>query len=208
MTSSSASPTTSTTISSTTVRMIRLRVPGVTPGLLDPPLARLHGGQPCIPAPLQFARDEPVLGVDGVVLPLRERRLVTRLLQGVLQLTPSVVAFPPPLRDGGERRLHAEGLQPAEHLRRHGAIGPHAAEAGAAGRRQLAEGAGADVALRRPSGAGVGDLQPAPAPGASEQARQQGLAAPRGTATQTALAVGVLRHEPLIALVLRPADVA
>jgi hypothetical protein len=132
------------------------------------------------------------------------RRLVARLLQGILQLAPLVAAFPPLLRDGGERRLHAQRLEPAEHLRRLGTVDPHAAEADAAGGRQR---------VNAPVQTQLCVVWPAPEwrPAAcariapAEQARQQD---PRGSAAQVALAVGGLRHQPLVALILRPADVA
>ena len=43
--------------------------------------------QALVPVPLEFARDQPVVGIDGVILPSSVRSLETRLLERQLDLS-------------------------------------------------------------------------------------------------------------------------
>ena len=128
-----------TTISSISVRIIRLRVAGVAPGLcqarsrLAPereqafPVGRgerrlracrqrvlfvfqaAHRQEALVPASLQLGRDEAVVGVDGVVLPPCTGRFVTRLLEGEFDVALLLALLDPARLQGIDRRLKPSG---------------------------------------------------------------------------------------------------
>ena len=154
----SASSSTRTTISSINVRMIRLRVAGVAPGLCQArsrsaPSAsrrsrsvavsavwglaasasrssskRAHGQETLVPASLKFRRDEAVVRVDGIVLPPRTGGFVARLLEGEFDLAPLLRLLDAARLEGADRGLYAERLKTLDHFGADSTINPQAAE--------------------------------------------------------------------------------
>src|SRR5207253_532986 len=171
-------------------------------------LFALDGDECLLVGALKRARDEPVLGLAGVVLALRARGLVLGPLKRELLLSE-------PLGVSGlelGRRLGA-GTKPGRGHRLEEGVGDGAVEPGAAQRLTGAIGAvqvtatHAGVARRAAVAARVGDLHPPAAAAAAKQTLQQGGALTGGTA---ALATRPrVRPQPLArGQVVLPADIA
>jgi hypothetical protein len=72
--------------------------------------------QALVPTPFQFARDQPVVGIDGVVLPSGQRRLEAGLLQRQFYLAALGAVLAPAGVQRRQRRLNAERLEAFDHL--------------------------------------------------------------------------------------------
>ena len=108
----------------------RRRLLGLTESLeLDLQIAQLH--QLLVPAPLQFAGDQTIVGINGIVLTMRPGGFVLGLLDGILDLLALVGLLLTLRLHRGQRRLDPERLQPIENLLGDDAINPHPAEADA-----------------------------------------------------------------------------
>jgi hypothetical protein len=91
-----------------------------------------HGNKRLVPTPFEFAGDQAIIRINGVILPAGKRRLVTRLLECKLQLAALLGSLR--LADLGrfESGLNAERLQEPHDLRTNCLINPQAAEGDAA----------------------------------------------------------------------------
>ena len=128
-------------------------------------------------------------------------------LERVLKLAPFLGLLLAVGFHGGKCRLDSERLKAIENLTCDDTIDAQAAERDAAVGSHGSEGATADVALCRTARVAVGDLELLTAPGAAEEARQQGFATSDRATAQIALAVGVVGNHPLIPLELQPRDI-
>ena len=164
--------------------------------------------QTFVPAALQLGGNETVIGIDGVVLPPRQRRLVARLFEGKLDLAPLLDLLDPGRLERAERRLDAKRLDTRDHLPGNDPVNAHAAKRDA-GRTAVVEVTAATVIAPGTAVlAAVGDMQLAAAMAAAEQAGQKRLTAPDRTAAHEALPVGVVADQALVPLELGPANVA
>ena len=163
--------------------------------------------QALVPAPLEFARDQPVVGIDGVILPSSVRSLETRLLERQLDLPALLGVLASTFLKSRQSRFDAQRLNALDDFGGDRGIDAKTAEGDAALRPVVEEGALAviarDVALR----SAVSDMQLAPAMAAAEQAGEQGFPSPHGAPARPALAVGVVADQALIPLEGIPADI-
>ena len=145
-----------------------------------------------VPTPLEFTRDQPIVGIDGVILPSSVHGLETRLLERQLDLSMLLAVFASSRLKSRQRRFDAERLNALDDLGGDCGIDAKTAEANAALGPVVDGSAPAviarDVALR----SAVGDMQLAPAMAAAEQASEQGFSSPHGAPARKALAVGVV----------------
>ena len=74
--------------------------------------------QALVPAPLEFARDQTVVGIDGVILPSSVRSLETRLLERQLDLSALLGVFASSRLKSRQRRFDAERLNALDRPRR------------------------------------------------------------------------------------------
>lgn len=151
ITRSSALSSTRTTISSISVRTIRLRVSGATPALdqarsrsapsvisrrceinsgrsgqsLQLGLQIAHDRQPVVPSLFQLGGDEAIIGIDGIILAARPPYLVASLLQRQFDLAAFVFVRTAARSPRGECRLDTERLQALGERRRAGNILAH-----------------------------------------------------------------------------------
>src|SRR5271157_1839012 len=232
MTSSRLSPTTSTTISEMTVRMIFLRVSGVAPGLSRQILAQhheaasirhgerlrlfgaelvefgfeiAHHDQALVPTSLQFASYEPIVRIGRIILTLSPGRLIAGLLKCEFELSLLLRAPMTTSVNRRQGRLHTQGLEAVQHLLGDHPVGAHSAEANATGCRQVSECTDALVAC---GSIAVADTKLSSAPRAAENTDQQSLAATNGAAAHEPFAVGVVSNQGLIPLEVGPRNIA
>jgi hypothetical protein len=66
--------------------------------------------QAIVPTPLEFARDQPVVGIDSVILPSSVHSLETRLLERQLDLSALLGVFPPTLLKSRQSRFDTDRL--------------------------------------------------------------------------------------------------
>ena len=76
----------------------------------------LDGPQSLVPAVFQFARDQPVIRVDSVILPWRSGGLEARLIERELDLSPLVRDLVAMRLDGAESGRGPERIEQAQHL--------------------------------------------------------------------------------------------
>src|SRR5271166_5118040 len=167
-----------------------------------------HRDQRAIPAPLELAGNEPIVGIDGVILAAGERRLVTRLLEREFKLAPLPGGFYFAGFDRRECGLDAERLQEPHDLNPDSLVDAQAAERDAAIAAMVQGAALAMVAAGFAVRTSIGDMQLAAAMPAAQQTRQQGLAAADRPARHKTLAVSVIGDQALIPFELRPAEIA
>src|SRR5512146_631419 len=126
--------------------------------------------QALVPTPLEFARHQPVVGIDGVILPSSMPGLKARLLERELDLSALLGVFLSTLLKSCQSRFDAERLDALDDLGGDCGVDAKTAETDAALGPMVDGGAPAviarDVALR----SAVGDMQPPPAMAAAEQA--------------------------------------
>ena len=161
-----------------------------------------------VPASLQFAGNQTIIGVDRIILPTRPGSLVLGLLDSVLDLLALVVLVLVLGLHRGQCGFDPKGLQAVQHFLSDDAIDPHPAEADAIVDGFGAERAFAGISLRIATFTGVLNVQSAAAARAAEQARQQGLAASYGTTTHIALSIGVVGDQVLVPFELGPRNIA
>src|SRR5271169_1326676 len=227
---------TRTTISSISMRTIRLRVAMVAPwpSALDvgaEPEQRLAFAwayairghyaegielvlepsllfQALVPTPLQFSGNQSVVGIDGVILPSGVRRFETRLLDRQFDLPALLGVFAPARPQSRQRRLDAQRLNTLDHLRGNRTVDTKTAEGDAALHAVVDQGSSAVIARDVTFGPAVGDVQLASAVAATEQPGQQSLSPPHRAAARPALAVGVVVDQALIPLERIPTNIA
>ena len=85
-----------------------------------------------IPPPFELGRDEPVRGVDRIVLALRPGNLVARLIDGKRFLPDPVIIHAAMHLESCHSSLDAERPQATEHLLGHRVISSQAIDAHAA----------------------------------------------------------------------------
>src|SRR5262249_36733130 len=128
-----------------------------------------------LPGPLKAARDQPILRLDGMVLPGSALRFIGRPLPALLPVRQQGRPLLLDLLSGGQRQLQGSRLQGGQHL-----LANKGSEARL--RHMLAEGspvvatqAGAFVGVRRGmlAGLGVMDDQARPTMGADDESREQ-----------------------------------
>ena len=112
-----------------------------------------------IPAPLQFRSDEPVVGIDRIILAARPSRLVSGLLKRQLGLTTLLVRLCIARFDRLDRGLDAQRLQELKDLGADGLIDTQGTEGDAAIPTMVKKGTTAMVAANVAVGATVGDMQ-------------------------------------------------
>jgi hypothetical protein len=72
--------------------------------------------QAFVPAPLQFAGDQPVVGIDSVILPSSVRSLETSLLEREVDLSALLGVFASTFLKSRQRRFDAERLNALDDL--------------------------------------------------------------------------------------------
>ena len=163
-----------------------------------------HGDQLLVPSPFEFARDQAIIRIDGVILPAGKRRLVTRLLERKLYLAALLGGLRLAGLDRFESGLNAERLQEPHDLSANRLINAQAAEGDAAISAVVQEAALAVIpacfAVRAP----IGDMQLPTAMSAAQETGQQRLAAADRSTRHETFAVGVVGDQALIPLELRP----
>ena len=115
--------------------------------------------QALVPTPLELARDQPVVGIDGVILPSRVSGLKTRLLERQFHLSALLGVLASTSLKRRQRRFDAERLDALDHFGGDGGVDAKTAE-GDAALRPVVEGSALAVIARdialRPA---VGDVQ-------------------------------------------------
>src|SRR5208283_2480929 len=163
--------------------------------------------QAFVPAPLEFARDQPIVGVNGVILPSSVRSLETHLLERKLDLSALLGVLASTFLKSRQRGFDAKRLDALDDFGGDRGVDAKTAEGDAALRPVVEECALAviarDVALR----AAVSDMQLSPAMAAAEQPGEQGFSSPHGAPARPALAVGVVLDQALIPLEGVPDDI-
>jgi hypothetical protein len=133
-------------------------------------LEHSHAGESFVPPPLQFAGDEPVLGIGGVVLTMRAAGFEPCLLKGILDLAAFLLLLLSLCFKGRQRSLNPERLQTVQDFLCDGTIDPHTSEGNAARDSHGVERAATDVALCGATFAAVGDIKLASAARAAKEA--------------------------------------
>ena len=95
--------------------------------------------QALVPTPLQFAGDQPVVGIDSVILPSSVRGLETRLLERQFDLSALLAIFASAHLKSRQRRFDAERLNALDHLGGDRGVDAKTAEGDAALRPWLME---------------------------------------------------------------------
>ena len=167
---------------------------------LDLIFQRSDDQQSLVPATLQFAGDETVVGIDGVILAPGESCFVARLLERQVDLPPLLRLLLEFRRDRIQGSLHAERLEQPDDLAADRLVHPKTAERDAAFDAMVHEGALAVVAASFARCAAISDMQLASAVAAPQQTGQQDLAAAHRAADQHALTIGVIRKLALVPL--------
>ena len=143
--------------------------------------------QALVPAPLEFARDQTVVGIDGVILPSSVHSLETRLLERQLDLSMLLAVFASSRLKSRQGRFDAERLNALHDLGGDCGVDAKTAEANAALGPVVDGSASAviarDIALR----SAVGDMQLPTAMAAAEQAGEQTPASLRAPWPPTAV---------------------
>jgi hypothetical protein len=91
-------------------------------------LKRPHGEQALIPAPLQLASDQAIVGIDGLVLSASAGGLVARLLQSQFEVTQLLGLLVTAGLHSCKRRLDTKRLQTRDDFRTDRAIHAQAAK--------------------------------------------------------------------------------
>jgi hypothetical protein len=148
--------------------------------------ARRHlvpgGPQRVILAPLQLRRDQPIVGIDGIMLPAGAARLGARLFEREGDLPLLLARLEPARLDRLNGRFDAKRLQQADDLCAHRLVDTHRAEGDPRLCPMVEKGAAAMVAPDTTPGAAVCDMQLAPAVATAQHAGQGRLAPPHRTA--------------------------
>ena len=155
--------------------------------------------QSAVPARLQFARDEPLGGVDQLVSTGREARLVARRFEIALRRGDDVVRRALDLIRSEDRGFDGAVGDGLEQLQSDGAIDPNATGADAQAGAHVPVVAAALIAMRVAFPHAVEHAHHSAAPAAAHEASQQGAPAARRFASAVALHVGVLQQELLVA---------
>src|SRR6202795_4836247 len=125
--------------------------------------------QALVPTPLQFSGNQSVVGIDGVILPSGVRRFETRQLDRQFDLPALLGVFAPARLQSRQRRLDAQRLNTLDHLRGNRAVDTKTAEGDAALHAVVDQGSSAVIARDVTLGPAVGDVQLASAVAATEQ---------------------------------------
>src|SRR5207237_10228183 len=161
-----------------------------------------------IPSPLELGDHEAVLGLDGIVLPLRPLRRVARRLelqlQGLEELILLCRVLPCELIGGFERA----GLHHLQGQLLDAGIDVEPAEVDAARLAATRVGPAALVAMHAHGRPAVVDDEPGATASAAQQPREQRLPHARRAGTGAATGLTVAGHQRLDALERRTAAVA
>jgi len=163
--------------------------------------------QALVPAPLELARDRPIVGIDGVISPSSVPSLETRLIERQLDLAALLDVLASTFLKSRQRRFDTERLNALDDLGGDRSVDAKTAEAKTTLSPMVDGSAAAMIARDIAPRSAVGDMQLATAMAAAEQAREQGLSAPYGAPAQKALAVGVVSDQALIPLEGVPANI-
>src|SRR5271165_418367 len=88
--------------------------------------------QAFVPAPLELARDQPIVGVNGVILPSSVRSLETHLLERKLDLSALLGVLAPTFLKSRQRSFEAERLDALDDLGGNHGVDAQTAEGDAA----------------------------------------------------------------------------
>ena len=124
-------------------------------------------------APLQLGCDQAVVGIDGVILPPRQPRLVARLGEGEFGLPMDLGIVGRAGIDRMQSGLDPQRCKHSQQFRRYGRVDPQPAKRNAALRSVVEMRAAAMISHAVPGRAAVGDVQSPPAMAAAQQTGQQ-----------------------------------
>src|SRR5262245_41029695 len=173
---------------------------------IEPLPATLDTLQRGLPRLLQLRRDQAIVGVTSSIAAFSQRRIVLGLLQLQLGDAPPVLILVSEHPVGLLSRLDRHRRHSPQHLGRDGLVDAFAGDAQASPLPQLYVRLFAPV--DRPwIATGVENAEPTTAARTADETGQQGAPAAPGLRVPNP-AVGVARKQRLIALELRPADVA
>ncbi len=173
---------------------------------IEPLSATLDTLQRSLPRLLQLRCDQAVVGVASGIAAFSERCIVLGLLQLQLGDASSVLILVSEHPPGLLSRFDRHRRHGAQHLGRDGLVDALAGDAQATPLAQLQVRLFAPVDRARIA-TGVENAEPTTAARTADETGQQGAPAPSGLRVPNP-ALGVAREQRLIALVLRPADVA
>src|ERR1700761_3739188 len=159
---------TRTTISSISMRTIRLRVAMVAPCACQARSTSAPSLSSASRSPgLTLSEDttpplsgnQSVVGIDGVILPSGVRRFETRLLDRQFDLPAPLGVFAPARLQSRQRRLDAQRLNALDHLRGNRTVDTKTAEGYAALHSVVDQGSSAVIARDVALGPAIGDVQ-------------------------------------------------